>query len=199
MKSGFIFLFGLFLTIKLSAQTGDSLFTSHSFLPRTDVLTGMYPHSVVSADFNGDGKPDLFVARGSADSITVLTNTSSHGTISFSAASYIIGSSGDMEGSAVGDLDGDGKPGVVVTNGVGDSSVSIYRNSSSGSVISFDDPLRFLTKYGPYSVAIGDLDGDGKPDLAIANTGTGYITLYKNTSTPGSISFGNKTDLLVGT
>src|SRR5450432_732232 len=199
MKSGFIFLFGLFLTIKWSAQTGDSLFTSHSFLPRTDVLTGMYPHSVVSADFNGDGKPDLFVARGSADSITVLTNTSSHGTISFSAASYIIGSSGDMEGSAVGDLDGDGKPDVVVTNGVGDSSVSVFRNTSTGMIVSFAVKINFRTNYGPYSVAIGDLDGDGKPDLAIANNGSNTVTIYKNTSVPGAISFSKRMDLPVGT
>jgi hypothetical protein len=164
-----------------------------------DVLTGIYPHSVMSADFNGDGKPDLFVSRGSSSQVTVLTNTSSSGSISFASPLYFPGMPSDMQGSAVGDLDGDGKPDVVVTNGVGDTSVLVYRNSSSGPVISFDNPLRFVTNYGPYSVAIGDLDGDGKPDLAIANNGSNYITLYKNTSSPGSISFSNKTDLLVGT
>ena len=164
-----------------------------------DVLTGIYPHSVVSADFNGDGKPDLFVSRGSSNQVTVLTNTSSSGSISFSSPLYFPGMPSDMQGSAVGDLDGDGKPDVVVTNGVGDTSVFVFRNSGSGSTISFDNPLRFVTNYGPYGVAIGDLDGDGKPDLAIANNGSNYITLYRNTSTPGSISFGNKTDLLINT
>ena len=77
---------------------------------------------------------------------------------------------------------------------LGDTSVFVFRNSSSGAAISFDNPLRFVTASGPYAVAIGDLDGDGKPDLAIANTGSSYVTIYKNTSTPGSISFSNMTD-----
>src|SRR6202035_49700 len=199
MKSAAILLYTLLLNIQLSAQKTDSLFNSNSFLPRADVLTGIYPHSVVAADFNGDGKPDLFVAKGSSDKVTVLTNTSSNGTISFAAATEFPGMPNDMEGSAVGDLDGDGKPDVVVVNGVGDSTVSVFRNTSSGAVISFAAKIDFRTDYGPYTVAIGDLDGDGKPDLAIANNGSNYITLYKNTSTPGSILFSKRAVLIVGT
>ncbi len=199
MRSTPIFLCCLLFIITLSAQNTDSLYNSNSFLPKMDILTGIYPHSVVAADFNGDGKPDIFVSRGSSSQVTVLTNTSSSGSISFATPLYFPGMPSDMQGSAVGDLDGDGKPDIVVTNGVGDSSVSVFRNSGSGPIISFDNPLRFVTRYGPYAVAIGDLDGDGKPDLAIANNGSNYITLYKNTSTPGSISFSNETELLVGT
>ena len=199
MRSTPVFLSCLLIIAKLSAQNPDSLYNSNSFLPKMDILAGIYPHSVVVADFNGDGKPDLFVSRGSSSQVTVLTNTGSSGSISFAAPLYFPGMPSDMQGSAVGDLDGDGKPDVVVTNGVGDTSVSVFRNSSAGSTISFDNPLRFVTNAGPYSVAIGDLDGDGKPDLAIANNGSNYITLYKNTSTPGSISFSNRTDILVGT
>jgi len=199
MKNAAIFLLALLLNIRLSAQKPDSLLNSNSFLPKADFLTGIYPHSVVAADFNGDGKPDLFVARGSSDQVTVLTNTSSNGTIAFTTASNFPGMPSDMQGSAVGDLDGDGKPDVIVTNGVGDSSVSVFRNISSAGVISFAGKLDFRTSYGPYSVAIGDLDGDGKPDLAIANNGSNFITLYRNTSTPGTISFGSRVDLIVGT
>src|SRR5580765_3383373 len=199
MKTIAFFLICLLCKMESSGQATDSIYNSNSFLPKMDVLTGIYPHSVVSADFNGDGKPDLFVARGSSSQVTVLTNTSSYGSISFAVPQYFGGMPSDMQGSAVGDLDGDGKPDVVVTNGVGDTSVLVYPNNSSGGNVSFANPLRYVTNYGPYAVAIGDLDGDGKPDLAIANNGSSYITLYKNTSTPGAISFGNKTDLLIAT
>ncbi len=124
MKSIPGFLCFLLFIVKLPAQTPDSLFNGSSFLPKMDVLTGIYPHSVVSADFNGDGKPDLFISRGSSSLVAVLTNISSLGSISFAAALYFPGMPSDMQGSAVGDLDGDGKPDVVVTNGVGDTSVS---------------------------------------------------------------------------
>ncbi len=199
MKNAAIFMLTLLSNIQLSAQSTDSLFNSNSFLPKTDILTGIYPHSVLAADFNGDGKPDLFVARGSSDKVTILTNTSSNGTIGFAITSDFPGVPSDMQGSATGDLDGDGKPDVVVTNGVGDSSVSVFRNTSSAGVISFAGKVDFRTNYGPYCVAIGDLDGDGKPDLAIANNGSNYITLYRNTSTPGTVSFSNRMDMIVGT
>jgi hypothetical protein len=52
MKSLPGILFSLLFFVTLSAQTPDSLFNSNSFLPKTDVLTGDYPHSVVAADFN---------------------------------------------------------------------------------------------------------------------------------------------------
>ncbi|HTB25141.1 MAG TPA: VCBS repeat-containing protein, partial [Puia sp.] len=79
MKSIPYILFSLLFIVKLSAQNPDSLYNNNSFLPKMDFLTGIYPHSVVAADFNGDGKPDLFISRGSSNQVTVLTNTSSYG------------------------------------------------------------------------------------------------------------------------
>jgi hypothetical protein len=53
----------------------------------------------------------------------------------------------------------------------------------------------------PYSVAIGDLDGDGKPDLAVANFLGSSVSVFRNTSASGSItasSFAVKVDCLAG-
>lgn len=49
--------------------------------------------------------------------------------------------------------------------------------------------MDFTTGTTPYHLAIQDLDGDGKPDLAIANNGTDKLSVLQNTSSIGTISF----------
>jgi hypothetical protein len=166
------------------------------------VTTAIYPHSIVPADFNGDGKADLFVARGSSSTNSLLINTSTGGaggTISFAPAISLSAAGVDEQGAAAGDLDGDGRPDIVVTNGVGAASVTIYRNTSSGGVASFAPGVNLAVVNGPYDVTIGDLDGDGKPDLIIPNNGANQVSFYRNTSTPGNLSFSQRLDITVGT
>ena len=83
---------------------------------------------------------------------------------------------------AIGDLDGDGKPDLAVANSYSNT-VSIFRNTStSGSIAagSFGAKVDFATGTQPYSVTIGDLDGDGKPDLAVANYSSFTLSVLRN-------------------
>jgi hypothetical protein len=63
---------------------------------------------------------------------------------------------------AVGDLNGDGKPDLVVTN----ATVSIFVNDGDGT---FADAIAVAAGTNPASAAIGDFNGDCRPDLAVAN------------------------------
>ena len=69
---------------------------------------------------------------------------------------------------SIGDLDGDGKADLAVANQVSNT-VSVFRNTGSVGSISYAAKVDFTTGTGSISVAIGDLDGDGKADLVVAN------------------------------
>jgi len=187
-----------------NTSTSGSISTG-SFASKVDFATGSAPYSVAIGDLDGDGKPDLAVANANDNTVSVLRNTSASGSISF--ASKVDFATGDVPASvAIGDLDGDGKPDLVVANSAYYSTnlVSVLRNTStSGSITigSFASKVDFApvgTGEYPYSVAIGDLDGDGKPDLAVANSKSNTISVLRNTSTSGSITFASKVDFATG-
>src|SRR6185369_5516739 len=150
---------------------GGDLFTSSPFLAKLDVTTGTYPHSVASGDFDGDGKVDLLVSKGSDSIITILKNTSVPGSISFAPKQSFPGTGNSHENCAIGDIDGDGKLDFVIVNGTSSSTVSVFRNTSTVGNISFAAKINYLTGSKPYSVAIGDLSGDGRPEIIVTNNG----------------------------
>ena len=66
---------------------------------------------------------------------------------------------------AVADVNGDGKPDLVVAN-YGSNTVSVLLGNGNGT---FQAQQTFATGTIPYSVAVADVNGDGKPDLVVAN------------------------------
>ena len=186
--------------------------TTTSFAAKVDFTTGSLPLSVAIGDLDGDGKADLVVANYSG-TISVFRNTSTSGNItaaSFAAKvdftsggpPYTSGFNSEAYDVAICDLDGDGKPDLVVAN-LNSNTISVFRNTStSGSITtgSFAAKVDFPAGGAPQRIAIGDLDGDGKPDLAVAN-GSNTVSVFRNTSNSGGItalSFAAKTDFATG-
>ncbi len=191
------------LSILRNIGTAGSL-TTNSFAPQTVLTTASEPRDLVIADLDGDGSPDLVVINYSDTSraLSIFRNNSTLGNISFDPRA-------DFEGFqsasvAVGDLDGDGKLDIAVSAFQNGQCVSLYRNlSTPGSLTtnSFAPHVDFAVGGWGNTVAIADLDGDGKPDLAVVTQLPDHLSLFKNISTPGSLttnSFAPRVDYPAG-
>jgi hypothetical protein len=129
---------------------------------------------VVAADLDGDRRIDLFIANDGTANFFFRNR----GGFRFAESALTSGLAGNDQGGyqagmgiACGDLDGDGRPELVVTNFYGESS-TLYQNLGCGlfadrtSPAGLRESTRFLLGFG---VALLDVDNDGRLDLAMAN------------------------------
>ena len=183
---------------KIGAQSIPANF----YKPKVDFVTGTIPSSVAIGDIDGDGKPDMVIANSGSNTISVFRNISTTGSISASSfaakVDFVTGANPTIV--IMGDVDGDGKPDLVVVNRSSDN-LSVLRNTSTVGIINASScpKVDFATGTGPLSVAIGDVDGDSKPDIVVTNYNSNTISVLRNTSISGSIngsSFAVKVDLL---
>jgi hypothetical protein len=134
------------------------------FFARTDYSSPGGNIQMVTADFNGDGKLDLATADYD-DSVVRIFLGNGDGT--FTAGQTYPAC--HAHGLATGDFNGDGIVDLVVSD-AGCGQVTILLGNGDGT---FRVGGNFATGgsgiFAPYSVAVGDFNGDGKLDLATAN------------------------------
>lgn len=162
-----------------------------------DFPTGTNPQDVFAADVDLDGKPDVVTANLNASTVSVLRNTSIPGVISFDPKIDFV-SSGRPISICMADFDGDGKLDIATVNNTSNA-VAVMRNTGSPGSVSFAPAVYYPVNGAPQYITAGDVDLDGKVDIAVANVTPGVISVLKNTSSPGSISFTPKIDFTSGT
>ncbi len=150
------------------------------------------PTTVAIEDLDGDGKPELVVTNSYGNTVSVLKNKSTVGSIdntSFAASVDFTTGLGPTY-VAISDVDGDGKPDLVIAD-YNANTVSILRNTTvtdSINLNSFAAKVDFAVGTGPHALAIGDLNGDGKPDIIVANQGSSTISILANLASSGTIN-----------
>jgi hypothetical protein len=140
---------------------------------------GKNPTSVVAADIRGIGKVDLICANygaGGGKTLTIFTNDGngifgSNATLNAGLGPYFV---------TVGDLKGIGKLDLICanagTNGNG-TTLTIFTNNGSGVLVS---NVALTVGSDPISIAVADVNGDGKMDLISANNLGNSLTVLTN-------------------
>lgn len=163
-------------TNTLTILTNDG---SGNFALSSTLVVGSQPYSVITADVNGDGKPDLICLPGwPSVQITVLTN---NGTGGFKLAANSTGTDGAMSITAA-DVNGDGKVDLVAAN-YDYNTLTVFTNNGQCN-FTFASTLRIPDSQNgtswAYSVAAGDVNGDGKVDLISVNPNGSLLTIFTN-------------------
>jgi hypothetical protein len=129
-------------------------------------------------DFNGDGKPDLAASSGATAGATVAVLLGKGDGTFQPPVRYKVAY--DANFVAAGDVNGDGKQDLVVTSAPlgsgsrGSDSVTVLLGNGDGT---FQHGVEYLAGASPQAVGIGDFNGDGKADLAVADFSSGVTVL----------------------
>ena len=168
---------GLFAWAENTAGDG-SAWTEHT------IDTGATsPVDVYAADLDLDGDLDLVAADGSAFTVDWYENTAGDG--SAWTQRSLQSSAGEARAVAVGDVDGDGDMDVVGTNHTG-SALVWWENLTLHRSALFPDETTIEAAFtNPEDFAVGDIDGDGDPDV-LGTAQTEDLTWWENTAGDGS-------------
>ncbi len=162
--------------------------TSPSFADQQILVTGAGPVSVVATDLNGDGKPDAAVVNSLAIVQTISVSTFMNETAA--GAAIPVFSDQQTFGTGLGaasitaaDVDGDGKPDLIVTNQT-DATVSVLINTTpvGATTATFVAQTTFPVGLDPVGVTAADVNGDGKPDLIVANNQDSTVSVLLDTT-----------------
>jgi hypothetical protein len=157
-------------TLSILLGKGDG-----SFQAPQSYNTGWAASSVIVADFNGDGHPDLAVFgydNSGKNTVSILLGNGD-GTFQ-NPQDFVLSSAGSV---ATGDFNGDGILDLAITS-FNAGTVSIWLGNGDGTF--HPNGLSYSVGSIPNSVTVGDVNGDGNLDLAVTSEDAGVSILLGN-------------------
>jgi len=167
-------------TVSILTNNGAGVFAPTSSHGTFVGVNGMGPNDVKVADVTNDGELDIVTCNPITDDVSLLVGL---GGGSFGAPSVFttrVGAGGDdPEALVLADVTGDGVPDAIVASPTSDDVVVLVANPGASG---FNAPVRFITLVGadgdaPQGLDVGDVDGDGEPDVVTANFNTNDVTV----------------------
>jgi hypothetical protein len=171
--------------ISVLLGNGDGTFTAAPN-PTSDL-----PGAIAVGDFNGDGIPDLAVAPILDEGYSEVLLGNGDGTFTVANGSFGMGNGTATSNSiAAADFNGDGKLDLVETCASEDDQpcnlLLIQSGNGDGTFMQSPAVLIPLAFSGSQSMAVGDFNGDGQPDVAVTNSGANGVNVFLNSK--GSLS-----------
>ena len=139
---------------------------------------GDSPFGVAIGDINGDGNLDLAIINSPSitssntgrDGLTILLGNGKGKFTTMPGSPFTTGEAPSR--LAIGDLNGDSIPDIVVTN-YKSNSITVFMMKKNGVSSSYEVHVGAM----PDGIAIADLNGDGKGDIVVSNSGDNYINV----------------------
>jgi len=175
-------------SISILIGQGTGGFGDGTFAPAVSYPTGGYPFQLVAGDFNGDGALDLATAINDTGGVSVLLGhvAGGHGDGTFGPfVKYPLLSI--STGIAMGDFNHDGVLDLVATENSNHTIAVLLGHATAGHGDgTFNPAAHYAAGPEPFHVAVGDFNGDGVKDLAIANTSSGGTAILLGNGLPNA-------------
>ena len=172
------------VSVLLNTATAPGVF---SFAAAANFNCGATPNSVHVADVNRDTIPDVLVANGAANTVSILINTTANAaaTASFSAAVTL--AANNARDVIAADLNQNNALDLVTLNSVA-GEATIFMNLTTGTTLGqaavFSASSTVAVGTNPSSLIMPDINRDGCPDLVVSNTDSDNISVRLNSTPP---------------
>jgi hypothetical protein len=162
--------------IRYGLQDRDGLFVSMSVVA-DEPSECSTPLGIAVGNIFGDSRPEVVAANNGSNNLNLLEviDTTYGPKLRYADAS-IVGTEAEPFGVAIGNLLGDATPEVVVTNSASHT-LSIFTTDGTG-LIPFGESLKLGEGATPMGVALLDLNGDSKMEVAVACFGSDTVMIF---------------------